>query len=286
MNYDFKTLANRKNKGSRKWDLMELQGGKITENTVPLTVADMDFLMARPIVDGLKNFIEENALGYFWPTNSYYESIISWYERRNSYKIKKDWIIPIPGVKPGFTAAIRAFSKKDEGVIIFTPTYGPMMDAVLENERKLVSVSLKNINSHFEIDFDKFERECKNPNNKILLLCSPHNPTGRVWNKDELRKISEIALSNNIKIVSDEIWSDFVRKGYKHRPISSISKQVEDISIILSSPSKSFNMAALSVANLIVSNKNMKEEIIKQLHLMKTDSVNGIGLFAAEIAYN
>lgn len=286
MDYDFKTLANRKNIGSRKWDLMAESGGKITEKTVPLTIADMDFLMARPIVNGLKSFIEENVLGYFWPKDSYYESIINWMDRRKNYKIKKEWIIPNPSVKAGFTASIRALTKKGEGVIINQPTYGPMIHSIEDSDLKLVNVPLINKNMHYEFDFKGFEKACKDPNNKVFLFCSPHNPTGRVWKKSELSKIGEICLANDITIVSDEIWSDFIMPDYVHIPIASLSKEIEEITITCTSASKSFNIAGLSVANLIVSNEMLRKKVIKELQYMRTDSVNGLGLIATEIAYN
>src|SRR5699024_4673935 len=139
---------------------------------------------------------------------------------------------------------------------------------------------------HYEFDFKGFEKACKDPNNKVFLFCSPHNPTGRVWKKSELSKIGEICLANGITIVSDEIWSDFIMPDYVHIPIASLSKEIEKITITCTSASKSFNIAGLSVANLIVSNEMLRKKVRKELQYMRTDVVNGLGLIATEIAYN
>lgn len=285
MKGDFKTLANRKNSGSKKWIFMERENSKIDDHTVPLTVADMEFLMARELVDSLKSFIEENTLGYMLPQDSYFEALMTWMERRNSYKIEKDWIIPTPGVKPGFTASLRALAKEGDGVIINLPSYGPMVEAIEDSKLKLVNIPLINKDMHYEFDFEGFEKACKDPKNKIFLFCSPHNPTGRVFTYDELKRISDICLKNDIIIISDEIWSDFIRPGFKYIPIASISKETEDITITCHSASKTFNIAGLACANLIIKNKDLREKVRCELHHMRADVVNGLGLLATETAY-
>ncbi|WP_300410333.1 MalY/PatB family protein [Lagierella sp.] len=285
MTYDFTTRISRKDKGSAKWEYMYQCCDKVEDNIVPLSVADMEFKTPPCIVEGLKDFLDNAVLGYTVPYKSYLEIVKKWFLKRHDFKIESQWIVQSPGVVNAFTAALRSLCKEGDGVIVFKPIYPPMVGAIESNNFKEVNIPLLNREERYEIDFDAFEKEASNPNNKVLLFCSPHNPVGRVWTKEELLKIGKICLENNITIISDEIWMDLIRPGKKHHILANLSPEIRDITITCTAPSKSFNIAGLYNSNTIVSNeelrKNLKEELVK----MRSTSINILGYKACEIAY-
>ncbi len=285
MTYDFKTRISRKDKGSAKWEYMYQCCDKVEEDIVPLSVADMEFKTPPAIVEGLKDFLDNAVLGYTIPYKSYLEIVKKWFLKRHDFKIESDWVVQSPGVVNAFTAALRSLCEEGDGIMVFKPIYPPMVGAIKTNNFKEVNIPLINNDERYEIDFEAFEKSAKEPNNKVLLFCSPHNPIGRVWTKDELLKIGNICLENNVKIISDEIWMDLIRPGNEHHILANLSDKIRDITITCTAPSKSFNIAGLYNSNTIVSNeelrKGMKEELVK----MRSTSINILGYKACEIAY-
>lgn len=286
MRYDFKTLNPRSGRGSYKWDMMKEENPNVSKETVPLSVADMEFQTSPEIKKGLQDYIETAILGYTGPYKEFYDSVISWFDRRHDYKIEKEWIVNTPGVVNALFAAVNAWTDEDDGVIVFKPVYPPFVEAIEVNNRRFIDCPLVETDGYWEIDFKLFEELAKEKSNKLLMFCSPQNPVGRVWTKDELRRIGKICLENNIKIISDEIWSDIIMPGYEHTVLSTVSKEIEDITAICTAPSKTFNIAGLEISNIIIKNDKMREKYKIELDKMRSSSVNILGYKACEIAYN
>ena len=192
MKYDFETLIDRSEKGSSKWNIMKEKNSVIPDNIAPLSVADADIPLAPEIKDGLIEFLKNDVvLGYTDPTDKYYQAVINWMEKRHNYKIKKEWIIISNGIVPALYDAVNAYTNESDGVIVFTPVYYPFYQAIKTNNRQIVKCPLINKNTNYTIDFEKFVLLAQNPKNKMVILCNPHNPVGRVWQKEELEKILE-----------------------------------------------------------------------------------------------
>jgi aminotransferase/cystathionine beta-lyase len=239
------------------------------------------------IIQGLKAYLDKAVLGYTQATPEYNQAVIGWMKQRHNWDIKEEWILKSPGVVPAFFAAIKALTKPGEGVIIQSPVYYPFFMAVSDNDRKLVVNPLirDEDNLTYRINFDDLEAKAKDPNNKALLFCSPHNPVGRVWTEEELRKVSEICLRNKVLILSDEIHFDILLPGVKHIVYSSLSKEAETNCVIFTAPSKTFNLAGMQTSNIIIPNKDIYEKLQKEFMTNAAFMLNILGLKACEIAY-
>ncbi|PSM52356.1 putative C-S lyase [Campylobacter blaseri] len=286
MKYDFKNYIDKTNTGSFKWNLMRLKGKNIEKGIIPFSVADMEFKIAPQIIKSLKDTLDKPHLGYTKPDEKYFKSIIKWFKKRHEFQIKKEWILISPGIVIALFSAVRAYTKKGDGVIIMTPVYPPFYNSISMNERKIIENKLIFKNNRYEIDFKDLEEKAKDKNNKMLILCSPHNPVGRVWSKEELIKIGKICLQNGIVVVSDEIHCDLIMKDYKHTVFSSISKEFADISVTCTAPSKSFNIAGLQASNLIIKNKKLREKFSNELKKQGLTGLNSFAYIATKTAYN
>ena len=284
--YDFTTLPDRTGKGQRKYIVMKEINPDVPENTVPLTVADMDLLPVPEIAQGLKDYIDNGAVfGYSIDYPEYRSAVKNWFESRFNYNIKDKWLVYTPGVVNAFTAALRALVEPGAGVILMKPIYFPMHHAIHTSGLKEVNVPLIENNMEYSIDFDAFEEAAKDSNNQALLLCSPHNPVGRVWTREELERIGEICVENDIIIISDEIWMDLIPGDIPHTMISSISKDIENLTITATAPSKTFNLAGLATSNILVPNPDFREKLEEELQNMRSTSINTMGWKACELAY-
>lgn len=287
MKYDFETIIDRSHSGSSKWDIMKEAKPDVPNNIAPLSVADIDIPLAPEIKDGLIEFLNnDGVLGYTNPTDRYYQAVKNWMLNRHDYKIEKDWIVISNGIVPALFDAVAAFTNKNDGVIIFTPVYYPFYRAIETNDRQIIKCPLINQDTNYKIDFDKFESLAKDSNNKMLILCNPHNPIGRVWQKAELEKIAKICLDNDLIIVSDEIHQDLIMPGFKHYPIAALNDRIADITITCSAPSKSFNLAGLQGSNIIIKNPNLRDKFILQQEKRSFHSLNTIAYEATILAYN
>lgn len=287
MKYDFETIIDRSYSGSSKWNIMKETNPDVSNNIVPLSVADIDIPLAPEIKEGLIAFLNNNiVLGYTNPTDRYYQAVKNWMFNKHGYEIKKDWTVISNGIVPALFDAVAAYTNKNEGVIIFTPVYYPFYRAIETNERQIIKCSLINQDTNYTIDFDKFESLAKDPNNTMLILCNPHNPISRVWQKDELEKIAKICLDNNLIIVSDEIHQDLIMPGFKHYPIATLNDKIADITITCTAPSKSFNLAGLQGSNIIIKNPDLKDRFILQQEKRSFHSLNTIAYEATILAYN
>ena len=287
MKYDFETVVNRKNTGSAKWEGMKSLNPNVSEGIIPLSVADMELKNPPEIIKGLQEYLEDAILGYSTATESYLDAVTNWTKRRYNWETKSEWLINTPGVVNAFFQAVKAFTQPGDGVIIMTPVYYPFYMAVEKNERNIVKNPLiLNKEGKYEIDFNDLKEKAKVSNNKLLILSNPHNPVGRVWTEEELRKVGEICLENNVLVVSDEIHCDLIMPGYRHTTFANICEEFADNTITCISPSKTFNIAGMQSSNIFIKNEKLREKYLEEL--LKTaqfNSLNILGFKATEIAY-
>ena len=288
MIYDFDQVIDRTETHSVKWDKNLLEEFFGTSDVLPLWVADMDFQCPQPVIDVVTKKASEGIYGYSWhKTPEYFDAIIRWMSRRHGWNIEKDSIVFSPGIVPAIDIMIRTFSNVGEKVIIQSPVYYPFFSAVQNNGRQLLTNQLKYENKSYNIDFEDFEEKAKDPLTKIFILCSPHNPVGRVWSENELKKMGDICLENDVLIISDEIWHDLILSGNKHIIFSNISEEFADKSIICTAPSKTFNMAGLQTSNIIISNEKTREEFNFDIARRNNLGIpNAFGIVALIAAYN
>ena len=282
MKYNFDQIINRSNTSSIKHDLKEMIFG--TPNILPLWVADMDF----ETPEFVRNAIMERALhpvyGYTFRDDAYYESIINWMQRRHRWHIEKDWILFSPGVVPGLNMAVMAFTDPGDAILVQPPVYFPFFSAVKDHDRVLLENELVCNGSSYEIDFDDFEEKAKQA--KLFILCSPHNPLGRCWTREELQKMADICLKHNVLVLSDEIHNDLVLPPFKHQVFADLSPEVADITITMHAPSKTFNLAGLATSSIIISNEILRKRMKGVLSRVHIEMGNIFGIEATKAAFN
>ena len=284
MNYDFDTVTDRKNTNAIKYDLAKKRGKP--EDAVSLWVADMDFPTAPCIQKAVAEKAAHGIWGYSRPDNRYYDALKKWYKERHNFEVQNEWVVNTPGVCFALATAVKAFTKEDESVLIQKPVYYPFFNIINSLQRKVVNSSLILKNNHYEIDFDDFERKIVQENVKMFILCSPHNPGGRVWTKQELQKISEICLAHNVLVVSDEIHSDITFGSNVHTVYGSLSEQALKNSIICTAPSKSFNLAGLQFSNIFIADEKLRKAFSEELDKTGYDEPSVFGIVAATAAYS
>lgn len=283
--YDFENIIFRNNSGSHKWDEMLTVPG-VEADVIPFSVADMELKNPPEVIEGLKSYLDKSVLGYVKPNDAFRQTVADFIERRHGWRIEKEWLKDSHGVVTAFFAAVKVFTEPGDGVILMTPVYYPMYMAASLNNRKEVHNQLLFKGDHYEIDFEDLEAKAKDPKNKLLILCSPHNPTGRVWTVEELTRIGRICIDNNVMIVADEIHNDLIMPGYHHTMFASISDEFAQHSITLTSPSKSFNLAGMQVANLIIPNEKIREKYWHEFIVTEgSPKCNILGYEACRIAY-
>ena len=284
MKFDFDAVVNRKNTNAIKYDLAKKRGKP--EDAVSLWIADMDFPTAPCIQKAVAEKAAHGIWGYSRPDNRYYDALKKWYKERHNFEVQNEWVVNTPGVCFALAAAIKAFTKEGESVLIQKPVYYPFFNIINSLQRKVVNSSLILKNNHYEIDFDDFERKIVQENVKMFILCSPHNPGGRVWTKQELQKISEICLAHNVLVVSDEIHSDITFGSNVHTVYGSLSEQALKNSIICTAPSKSFNLAGLQFSNIFIADEKLRKAFSEELDKTGYDEPSVFGIVAATAAYS
>ena len=258
MKYDFETLVDRSQNGSAKWNGMKDHNPAVAKNIAPLSVADLDLKLAPEIAEGMLEFMQNNPVfGYTNGTAAYYDAVINWMKDKHNYQVEKEWIVLSNGVVPALSDGVTAFTEENDGVIIFTPVYYPFYRAIELNNRRVQRCPLINHENSYQIDFDKFEELAKQANTKLLILCNPHNPVGRVWTKEELLEVAKIAERHELYIISDEIHADFVYGGKHHTPMASVSEYAMEHTITAFAPSKTFNVAGLCQSYVVIPNKKL-----------------------------
>lgn len=285
MKNDFETHIDKLESGSVKWNEMKKANPAVGKGIVPLSVADMEFKTAPEIVQGLKAYLDSMNVGYTQATDSYYEAVSMWMARRHGWKIEKEWIVTTPGIVFALGLSVQTFTQPGDGVIIMTPVYYPFYMVVEQSGRKLQKNALINNDGYYEIDFDDLERKARDENTKMLILCSPHNPVGRVWTKEELLRVGEICEQNGVLAVVDEIHNDLIMPGFTHTVFPNVREGFADNAVICTAPSKTFNLAGMQVSNIVIKNKELRRKFARAKYGCGMIELNALGYQACEIAY-
>lgn len=279
MKYDFDKTTDRRATNSYKWD-------SAPEGVLPMWVADMDFRTAPAIIDALQKRVAHGIFGYTRVPDAYYDAVTSWFSRRHGWDIDREWIIYTSGVVPAVSAVIKALTMPGDKVIVQTPVYNCFFSSIRNNGCEIVSNPLRRTADTYEMDFDALERCAADPRAKVMLLCNPHNPAGRVWTPDELTRLGNICLRNGVTVVADEIHCELVYQGFKYTPFASLSDAFLHRSVTCVSPSKAFNIAGLQIANIVTFDADLRRRIDKAININEVCDVNPFGVAATIAAYN
>lgn len=279
MKYDFDKTIDRCATNSYKWD-------SAPEGVLPMWVADMDFRTAPAIIDALQKRVAHGIFGYTRVPDAYYDAVTSWFSRRHGWDIDREWIIYTSGVVPAVSAVIKALTVPGDKVIVQTPVYNCFFSSIRNNGCEIVSNPLRRTADTYEMDFDALERCAADPRTKVMLLCNPHNPAGRVWTPDELTRLGNICLRNGVTVVADEIHCELVYQGFKYTPFASLSDAFLHRSVTCVSPSKAFNIAGLQIANIVAFDNDLRSRIDKAININEVCDVNPFGVAATIAAYN
>lgn len=279
MKYDFDKTIDRRATNSYKWD-------SAPEGVLPMWVADMDFRTAPAIIDALQKRVAHGIFGYTRVPDAYYDAVTSWFSRRHGWDIDREWIIYTSGVVPAVSAVIKALTVPGDKVIVQTPVYNCFFSSIRNNGCEIVSNPLRRTADTYEMDFDALERCAADPRAKVMLLCNPHNPAGRVWTPDELTRLGNICLRNGVTVVADEIHCELVYQGFKYTPFASLSDAFLHRSVTCVSPSKAFNIAGLQIANIVAFDNDLRSRIDKAININEVCDVNPFGVAATIAAYN
>lgn len=280
---NFNIVVNRKNTNCLKYDFAVRRGRP--ENVLPLWVADMDFKVAPEITQAIEKRVAHGIFGYSEVKEEYFEAVSVWMEQKHGWHVKEDWLVKTPGVVFALAMAVQAFTEPGDAVIIQQPVYYPFSEVIADNGRRIVDNTLElKEDGKYHINFEDFEQKVKENHVKLFLLCSPHNPVGRVWTKEELKKIAAICRKYDVIVVSDEIHEDFVFNG-KHQVFADLSEDAKNRTITCTAPSKTFNLAGLQVSNIWIANPKLREKFKKQIAAAGYSQLNTLGLTACEAAY-
>ena len=292
MKYNFDELVERRGTGCVKWD--ETKGEELSSppleglgEVIPLWVADMDFKAAPAIQEAVRRRTEHGVFGYTVVGDDYYDAVISWFARRHNWIIRREEILYTTGVVPAVSVALKALTLPGERVITLTPAYNCFFSSIRNTGCELAECRLRwDRNERFEIPWDELEALCRDERTTVFLLCNPHNPTGRVWTKEELERINDICLKHGVKVVSDEIHCELVMPGHRFQPFAAVSEACRQNSVILNSPSKSFNTAGLQIANIVCAQPEWRRRIDRAININEVCDVNPFGPVALIAAYN
>lgn len=286
MKYDFDSVIDRQGTNSIKWSPNWLKKMFGSDDLLSMWVADMDFKCPKPVIDALIERAQHGIYGYSDREDSYFQSIIDWNKRRNQWEVKKEWILFTPGVVPAINYLIQTFCYTGDKVIVQNPVYYPFFSAIKNNGCQEALNALKFDGSRYTMDYEDLEEKAKDPRTKLMLLCNPHNPVGRVWHPDELIRVGEICLKHNVIVIADEIHSDIILKDNKYTPFASLSDSFSQNSITCTAPSKTFNLAGLQVSNIIIPNEILRNRFSNILENNSISIPNTFGIVALEAAYN
>lgn len=280
----FNEIYSRKNTGSYKWDTI-VPDGVIERGAYPLSVADMEFKTPEEVREAVKDFTDKGFFCYTSGDGEYRNSVKAFMKRRHDFVIENDWITCVGGVVFAINTAIRAFTEPGDKIIIQTPVYYPFSASIVNNGRVIADNPLVAVDDSYKINFDELEKIASEPDVKMMLLCSPHNPVGRVWTKAELKRIGDICLNNNVILVSDEIHFDIVRKGVEHTVIYNVDEEFKKNTVICTAVSKTFNLAGLGTSNIIIADEALRNKFQKQLSIDGYSSINCVSRPATIAAY-
>lgn len=283
MKYDFDKKIDRRNTYSIKYDV-ETRGK--SKDTLPLWVADMDFQTPDCVLEAMQAQVQHGIFGYSESDRGYFETLKGWFSHRHGWEVEENWLVKTPGIVTAIYMAINALTDPGDAVIIQQPVYYPFASAVNDTGRKLVVSELVYQDGAYSINFEDFEEKIKENKVKLFILCNPHNPVGRVWTIEELSKLGEICLRNDVLVISDEIHEDFVYPGNRHNVFASISPELRECTITCTAPSKSFNLAGLGMSNIFISNDSLREKFEKKLSANGLSQLGVMGIVACKAAYD
>lgn len=278
--YDFDQLIPRRGTNSVKWD------EEPAADILPMWVADMDFRTAPCVVEALRRRVEHGVYGYATVPESYYGAVTSWFVRRHGWAPGADWILPVTGVIPALSAILRALTRPGDRVLVLTPVYNHFFIAIDNSGCSAAECELTYGDNRYTVDFDALERRAADPAVKLILLCNPHNPAGRVWTPEELRRIGDICLRRDILVVADEIHCELVMPGFRYTPFASLCEEFERRSVTCTSPSKAFNLAGLQVANIFAADAALRARIGHSLQINETGEIGPFAIEALIAAYD
>ena len=283
MPINFDEIIDRRNTSCLKHDFAVERG--YPADILPFWVADMDFRAPAPVIDALKARAEHGIFGYTQVKDDYFAVLQNWFRTRHDWTVERRELILTPGVVFAIATAIRAFTKRGDAVLIQQPVYYPFANMIRQNERVIVDNPLRLTEGRYEIDFADFEQKIIEHRVKLFILCSPHNPVGRVWTRAELEQIAAVCLRHNVIVVADEIHEEFVRPGFRHVPFASLSEEAGAITVTCTSPSKTFNLAGLQISNIFIRNTQLRRRFKEELGRTGYDEPNTLGLTGAKAAY-
>lgn len=283
MQYDFDTPIDRTHTWSIKHDFKK-ENGK-ADDILPLWVADMDFRSPDSVVEALKKAVDHGIFGYSRADESYFDAVAAWYQKRHHLTLQPEWMTCTPGIVFALSIAVRAFTQEGDAVLIQPPVYHPFSRALLRNKRTLVENPLVLKDGHYEMDLEELEQKVLDEHVKLMILCNPHNPVGRVWTREELTSLADICLRHHVYVISDEIHGDFVWQGHEQTPYASISEEACLHSMMCTAPSKTFNLAGMATSNLFIPDPEMRRKFRSELLDVGQENMNRLGLFACRAAY-
>ena len=283
MPINFDEIIDRRNTSCLKHDFAVERG--YPADILPFWVADMDFRTPAPVIDALKVRAEHGIFGYTQVKDDYFAVLQNWFRTRHDWTVERRDLILTPGVVFAIATAIRAFTKVGDAVLIQQPVYYPFANMIRQNERVIVDNPLRLIEGRYEIDFADFEQKIIEHRVKLFILCSPHNPVGRVWTRAELEQLAAVCLRHNVIVVADEIHEEFIRPGFRHIPFASLSEEAAAVTITCTSPSKTFNLAGLQISNIFIRNAQLRRRFKEELSRTGYDEPNTLGLTGAKAAY-
>lgn len=280
MDYNFDELIPRRGTNSYKWDT------PAGDAVLPMWVADMDFRTAPPVIEALQQRVAHGIFGYTKVPEDYYEAVIRWFSTRHGWTIQRDWLMYTIGVVPAISAIIKAMTVPGDKVLVQTPVFNCFFSSIRNNGCEVLESPLIYNDSRYTMDFDGLEKAAADPKAKILLLCNPHNPAGRVWTRRELERAGEICQRHNVFVLSDEIHCELTYEGHDYTPFASISEAFRHNSVTCVSPSKAFNIAGLQIASIVSDNEELRRRIDKAININEVCDVNPFGVLATIAAYN
>ena len=278
MKYDFDTPINRRNTNSLKWD--------VDENDLPMWVADMDFATAPEVQAAIQNRASHGAFGYTVIPEEWYHAYINWWQKRHGFVMRKDWLIFCTGVVPAISSTVRKLTTPAEKVLIQTPVYNIFFNSILNNGRQVLESSLKYRSGRYEIDFEDLELKLSDPQTSLMILCNPHNPVGKIWERETLQRIGELCWKHHVVVLSDEIHCDLTDPGAGYFPFASVSEECRENSVTCIAPTKAFNLAGMQSAAVMIPNESLRHKVWRALNTDEVAEPNAFAVDAAVAAFS
>ena len=277
MNYDFDKITDRRGTGSLKWD--------VAENELPMWVADMDFMTAPAITEALSKRVAHGIFGYSIVPDEWYEAYTTWWEKRHGFKFDKEWLMFVTGVVPAISTAVRKLTTPAENIVIQTPVYNIFFNSIINNGRRILESPLLYKDGRYDIDFEDLEKKLAEPQTTMMILCNPHNPVGKIWDREKLERIGELCKKHHVIVVSDEIHCDITAPGKEYIPFASVSEACRENSVTCIAPTKAFNMAGLQTAAIMVPGEALRNKMYRAINTDEVAEPNAFAVPAAVAAF-